>query len=46
MAVLSRVSYGAIELLQVDSNPNGTSSLVNSLAVLTTDNSVYKNIDG
>jgi hypothetical protein len=46
MAVLSRVSYGAIELLQVDSNPNGTSALVNSLAVLTTDNSVYKNIDG
>lgn len=46
MAVLSRVNYGAIELLQVDSDPNGTSSLTNSLAILTTDNSVYKNAGG
>jgi len=46
MAVLSRVNYGAIELLQVNSDPNGTSALVNSLAILTTDNSVYKNTDG
>jgi hypothetical protein len=46
MAVLSRVNYGAIELLQVDSDPNGVSALTNSLAVLTTNNSVYKNVDG
>ena len=26
MAVLSRVNYGAIELLQVDSDPNGVSA--------------------
>ncbi len=46
MAVLSRVNYGAIELLQVDSDPNGVTALTNSLAVLTTNNSVYKNVGG
>lgn len=46
MAVLSRRAFGSVELLRVDSNPNGTSAPTGSLATLTTNGAVYKNIGG
>ena len=40
MAVISRRSFQNIELLLVDSNPNGVSAPVGSLATLKTNNQV------
>lgn len=47
MAVLSRRSFGTIELLRVDLNPNGSiSALDGSLAVVSSTGAVYKNTGG
>lgn len=46
MAVLSRRNFGNIELLRVDSNPNGTSAPTGSLATLSTNGAVYRNTGG
>lgn len=47
MAVLSRRNFGTIELLRVDSNPNGSISAPDgSLAVVSSTGAVYKNTTG
>ena len=46
MAVLFRKNFSNIELLRVDSNPNGVAAEVGSLAKLSTSGGVYKNVGG
>jgi hypothetical protein len=46
MAVLFRRNFKNIELLRVDSNPNGVAALGGSLATLSTNGAVYKNVGG
>jgi len=46
MAVLIRRVFGTIELLRVDSDPNGVSAPSGSLAIIAGGTSVYKNVGG
>lgn len=46
MAVLSRRNFGSVQLLRVDSNPNGVIAPAGSLATLITNGATYRSADG
>lgn len=46
MAILSIRNFGNIQILRVDSNPEGISAPTNSLATVSTSRNVYRNVGG